>query len=137
MENINLVFKKVRDLFEHSYYYEFFGVDENTFSIDNPIEKEKNYLAQIKEIKKIILKDIRRVKDYQIDSLENNKALIENLQMLIDTYDNDVYGIDTSYFERDITNFILLTDSYLCFNHIPYDVSDDEFFQSYGEIPIR
>lgn len=136
MENVNIVFKKVRDSFDNSYYYKFKGLRNYDNSTFDSLEEEQFYLAQIKETKKIILNDIRKIVDYRLPDLENKDALMENLQVLLDTYDNDVDGISTSYYERDITNFIMLTDSHLCFNNIENNVDDDDFFLAYGDVNI-
>lgn len=145
MENFNIVFKKVRDdsFVDGGYYYEWreglreYQYVESQYNDLNDLqEEEKFYLAQIKEVKKIILRDIRKIIDYRLRDLENSDSLIENLEVLLDTYDNGVDNVGTSCFARDITNFITLTDSYLCFNNIENSVDDDEYFALYGDINI-
>ena len=135
MENFTICFKKVRDYFDENSYYEWEGLEE--YPVVSSCEKEdKIYFAQIKEIKKVILWDIRKIMDYRLQNLKNNASLMEELQLLLDTYDNEVDGIDTTFFVRDVTNFMILTDSYLCFNNIENKVEDDDYFMAYLDVDV-
>lgn len=139
MENFNIVFKKVRDFSGDSYYYEWEGLKKYPYCfsfIDDSLKEEQFYLDQVKEVKEIILRDIRRIMDYHLSDLENSDTLMENLEVLLETYDNGIDGVDTTYFDRDITNFIILNDSYLSFNNIQNNVDDDDYFALYGDVII-
>lgn len=139
MENFNIVFKKVRDFSDDSYYYEWEGLKKYPYcfsSMDDSLKEEQFYLDQVKEVKQIILRDIRRIMDYHLSDLDNSDILMENLEVLLETYDNGIDGVDTTYFDRDITNFITLNDSYLSFNNIQNNVDDDDYFALYGDVTI-
>ncbi len=136
MENFTICFKKVRDYFDENSYYEWEGLEEYHGVSSFSQGEEKIYFAQIKEIKKVILRDIRKIMDYRLQNLRNNASLMEELQLLLDTYDNEADGIDTTFFVRDVTNFMILTDSYLCFNNIENKVEDDDYFRAYGDVDV-
>ena len=116
MENLDIRFSK---LDEDGYYdfYKFYGIDK--YKEDSKDSEMSYYLKEVKKIKEVILKKFRSILDNKIYSLKNNSALINCIECLIKTFNDDSY--DTFY---GVNNFIVMTDSYLCFNNVVNNMDD-------------
>lgn len=114
MENFCISYKVERDERERKFYRDFKGLIPYKESRHfNPDDELKHYLDQIKDIKEVIVEDFKRILECRVKNLENNFELSEQIVFLLSSYLNEVE--DTIY---DTTNFIILTDDYLCFNNI-------------------
>ena len=116
MENLDIRFSK---LDEDGYYdfYKFYGIDK--YKEDVKDSEMSYYFKEVKKIKEVILKKFRSILDTKIYSLKNNSALINCIECLIKTFNDDSY--DTFY---GVNNFIVMTDSYLCFNNVVNNMDD-------------
>lgn len=124
MENFCISYKVERDDRERKYYTDFRGLKPYKITSSFNSEDElKFYLDQVQEIKEVIIDDFKRILENRIKELDNNYELTEQIVYLISTFNNDID--DTVY---DTTNFIVLTDDYLCFNNI--EVGYDEIKQT-------
>lgn len=84
---------------------------------DDDFDDIEDLFEYVSEIKQIIKKDMERIRDYRISKLENNDAIMVELNILIDTIDNEV-SCDC----EQGNNFLFLTDHYLCFNNFENEV---------------
>ena len=109
MEKFCIAYKKETD--NDISYYDFLGIENYDESF-------------IKDIKKVILDDFRRVLENKVYCLKENDRLADNIQRLLETYNN---GVDSTNY--GVTNFMILTDNYLCFNNIEssVDTQIDDF----------
>lgn len=129
MENFCIVYNHhVDDYFDpfFSDSYEVKKIEGIVF--DSSVEfDDKAFLDGVSNIKKIIMQDFRRVLENIICLKNNSDTLVEEIERLLVTYDNDVdYSVDF------FTNFIVLTDHYLYFNNME-DVIDEALFGVFGE----
>lgn len=123
MENIKILYyHHIENYFEPNFfdYYDFEMVDGLKESIDTELVEE------VKKIKSIIICDFQRVL-LKIANKNNNLFLVDEIENLIESYNNDV---DVNL--EDSCNYIFLNDQYLYFNNIENYV-DDLLWGSLGD----
>lgn len=85
------------------------------------------YLNTFNNLRSIIKRDMQKILEINVNSLNNNSGLVQELNTIIDTIDN---GIDFDFMHGN--NFAFMTDEYLCFNNFENYVDELEW-DSLGE----
>lgn len=124
MKNFNIDFKCYQDEEYCDWYFD--GIDGKnigfySFEFDDP---EGYYFSYIDDIKSVILADFKRILDYKVIDCDHNEELSMEIENLLDTYSNNLE-------DREEENFIILTDSYLCFTNME-SVADLGIYEKYS-----
>ena len=100
------------------------GIDLNIHdvNVDEDIFQEI-YLNYINELKGVILKDFERVLKCLLPQYSNHEKLYFEIKRLLNTYSNPLMDL-----EED--NFIILTDSYLCFTNLEEAANLDFYLEN-------
>lgn len=122
MENINLVYRHFVDNYldmdsgEAYYDYETLkGIDV----LDDSQFENDFVLEEILDVKRTIIRDFKRILENVICLKKNNELLANEMEIVIDTYNNGIdYDMDSN------VNFITLTEDYLYFNNIENAIDD-------------
>lgn len=125
MENFKKIFRNYSEYPDEELCLEFEGdfkgidLNINDVNIDGYIYQEA-YLNYINELKKVILKDFERVLKYLLPQYNNHEKLCFEIERLLNTYSKLLI-------DREEENYIILTDSYLCFTNLE-EVADLDFY---------
>ena len=111
MENIKILYyHHIENYFEFIFdYYDFEILEGLKDNIEDSTDTE--VLKEIRKIKSVIVCDFQRVLLKIVDKKENS-LLVEEIENLIESYNNDV---DVNL--EDSCNYIFLNDQYLYFNN--------------------
>lgn len=103
---------------------------ENGFYEGRILDRWKDYddyLDLFNNLRKIIKRDFENILESRIRNLNNNTALVQEFNTVINTIDN---GIDFDFLSG--YNYAFLTDNYLCFNNFENHVDELEL-GTFGE----